>query len=48
MELGYTQSEIDPCLYHRQGLILAKFPDECIMVAKSIQKLEEAMEELAG
>eukprot|EP00957_Ditylum_brightwellii_P197618 15055429-Ditylum_brightwellii.AAC.2 len=46
MKRGLNPSEIDPCLYLREGLAVLTYVDDCILVSKSQKAIDEPVESL--
>jgi len=41
LERGYTQSEVDPCLFMKQGIICVCYVDATIFAGGNADELEE-------
>ena len=47
LNLKYTQSKTEPCLYYRRDTLLAVYIDDCILIAKTAKLIQAAVKEIA-
>jgi hypothetical protein len=41
---GFTASELSPCLYYRDGVIILTYVDDCLFFAKEKQQIDKVLE----
>jgi hypothetical protein len=46
IEIGFTPSKVDPCIYHRNGLTLLCFVDDCLIFCREKAQADELLLEL--
>jgi hypothetical protein len=45
-QLGFTVSQNSPCLYHRDGVIILTYMDDCLLFATDQKKIDQVLESI--
>jgi hypothetical protein len=45
-QLGFTVSQNSPCLYHRDGVIILTYVDDCLFFAKEQKQIDDVLESI--